>query len=224
MKNYSDLSLESYLRELSSDAPVPGGGSVSAYAGALGMALTQMVARIALKRKPKASLTEEQKFQEEANKQRMAEIVESLEKTKADALEVVSLDPQVYDDVMACYKEGATPEKLEDALQNAFRLQADLALILVMAREWNAHMKTLVKGAVANDLIVSDGLLSAAFEGAYHTAHINVVYMKNNERRSVPRKPWRSSGSGLKRKKPDPIFVSFPRRRESSQNKTLAGI
>ncbi len=183
MKNYSDLSLESYLRELSSDAPVPGGGSVSAYAGALGMALTQMVARIALKRKPKASLTEEQKFQEEANKQRMAEIVESLEKTKADALEVVSLDPQVYDDVMACYKEGATPEKLEDALQNAFRLQADLALILVMAREWNAHMKTLVKGAVANDLIVSDGLLSAAFEGAYHTAHINVVYMKNNERK-----------------------------------------
>ncbi len=183
MKNYSDLSLESYLRELSSDAPVPGGGSVSAYAGALGMALTQMVARIALKRKPKASLTEEQKFQEEANKQRMAEIVESLEKTKADALEVVSLDPQVYDDVMACYKEGATPEKLEDALQNAFRLQADLALILVMALEWNAHMKTLVKGAVANDLIVSDGLLSAAFEGAYHTAHINVVYMKNNERK-----------------------------------------
>jgi len=183
MKNYSDLSLESYLRELSSDAPVPGGGSVSAYAGALGMALTQMVARIALKRKPKASLTEEQKFQEEANKQRMAEIVESLEKTKADALEVVSLDPQVYDDVMACYKEGATPEKLENALQNAFRLQADLALILVMAREWNAHMKTLVKGAVANDLIVSDGLLSAAFEGAYHTAHINVVYMKNNERK-----------------------------------------
>jgi hypothetical protein len=25
--------------------------------------------------------------------------------------------------------------------------------------------------------------LSAAFEGAYHTAHINVVYMKNKERK-----------------------------------------
>ena len=183
MRNYTDLSLKSYLEELASDAPVPGGGSVSAYAGALGMGLTQMVARIALKRKPKTGLTEEQKFQDDANRQRMREVIDSLEKTKADALQVVSLDPQVYDEVMACYKEGAAPEKIEDALQNAFRLQADLALILVMAREWNAHMKTLVKGAVANDLIVSDGLLAAAFEGAYHTAHINVVYMKNQERK-----------------------------------------
>jgi methenyltetrahydrofolate cyclohydrolase len=183
MKKYTELSLETYLDKLASDAPVPGGGSVSAYAGALGMALTQMVARIALKRKPKADITQEQKFQDEANRNRMQEIVDSLEKTKANALQVVSLDPKVYDEVMACYKDGSGPEKLEDALQNAFRLQADLALILVMAKEWNEHMKTLVKGAVANDLIVSDGLLSAAFEGAFHTAHINVVYMKNQERK-----------------------------------------
>ncbi|HOW88514.1 MAG TPA: cyclodeaminase/cyclohydrolase family protein [Candidatus Omnitrophota bacterium] len=183
MKKYTDLSLETYLEKLASDAPVPGGGSVSAYVGALGMGLTQMVARIALKRKPKKDLTSEQKFQDEANRKRMQEIIDSLEKTKADALQVVSLDPKVYDEVMACYQEGASAEKLEDALQNAFRLQADLALMLVMAKEWNAHMKTLVKGAVANDLIVSDNLLSAAFEGAYHTAHINVVYMKKQERK-----------------------------------------
>ena len=183
MKKYTDLSLETYLAELSSDAPVPGGGSVSAYAGALGMGLTQMVARIALKRKPKADLTSEQKMKDAANRSRMQEIIDSLEKTKGDAFEVVSLDPRVYNEVMACYKDGSGPEKLEDALQNAFRLQADLALILVMAKEWNSHMKTLVKGAVANDLIVSDGLLSAAFEGAFHTAHINVVYMKNKERK-----------------------------------------
>jgi len=184
MKKYTDLSLEVYLKELASDAPVPGGGSVSAYAGALGMGLTQMVARIALKRKSKADLAPEQKFQDEANRKRMQEIIDSLEKTKADALQVVSLDPQVYDEVMACYKDAAGAGKLEDALENAFRLQADLALILVMAKEWNAHMKTLVKGAVANDLIVSDGLLAAAFEGAFHTAHINVVYMKNQERKA----------------------------------------
>lgn len=183
MKKYTDLSLEEYIGQLASGAPVPGGGSVSAYTGALGMALTQMVARIALKRKPKADIASEQKFQDEANRQRMQEIVDSLEKTRADALQVVSLDPKVYDEVMACYRESAAPEKLEDALQNAFRLQADLALILVMAKEWNAHMKTLVKGAVANDLIVSDGLLAAAFEGAFHTARINVVYMKNKERK-----------------------------------------
>lgn len=109
----------------------------------------------------------------------MEEIIQSLEKTKEQAVQVVSLDPKVYDEVMACYKKKSGPEKLEDALLNAFRLQADLALIIVMAKEWNAHLKELVKGAVANDLIVSDNLLAAAFEGAYHTAHINVVYMKS---------------------------------------------
>ena len=183
MKNYTELSLEDYLGKLASEAPVPGGGSASAYVGSLGMALTQMVARIALKRKPKTDLPAEQKFQDEANRQRMQEIIASLEKTKEQALQVVSLDPKVYEEVMACYKAGALPEKLEDALQNAFRLQADLALIIAMAREWNAHMRTIVKGAVANDLVVSDSFLSAAFEGAFHTAHINVVYMKNADRK-----------------------------------------
>lgn len=183
MKKYTDLSLATYLEQLASDAPVPGGGSVSAYAGALGMGLTQMVARIALKRKPKADLTPEQKFQDEANRQRMKEIIDSLEKIRKEALQVVDLDPQVYDEVMACYQNSAGPEKIEDALQNAFRLQADLALIIIMANEWNAHMKGLVKGAVANDLIVSHSLLTAAFEGAFHTAHINVVYMKNKDRK-----------------------------------------
>jgi methenyltetrahydrofolate cyclohydrolase len=184
VKAYDKLSLSEYLAGLSSDSPVPGGGSVSAYVASLGMGLTQMVARIALKRKPKAEATPEQKFQYEANRKRMEEIISSLEKTKAQALQVVSLDPQVYDEVMACYREHAHPEKLEDALENAFRLQADLALIIEMAREWNTHMKGLVQGAVANDLVVSEGLLAAAFEGAYHTAHINVAYMKNQERKA----------------------------------------
>jgi formiminotetrahydrofolate cyclodeaminase len=183
MKNYTHLSLEKYLNELASDEPVPGGGSVSAYAGSLGMALTQMVARIALKRKPKADLTPEQKFQDEANRKRMEEIIQSLEKTKEQAMQVVSLDPKVYDEVMACYKEGAKPEKIEEALQNAFRLQADLALIIVMAKEWNEHLKGMVKGAVANDLTVSENLLASAFAGAYHTAHINVVYLKDKARK-----------------------------------------
>lgn len=184
VKAYDKLSLSEYLAGLSSDSPVPGGGSVSAYVASLGMGLTQMVARIALKRKPKSEATPEQKFQHEANRKRMEEIISSLEKTKAQALQVVSLDPQVYDEVMACYRENAHPEKLEDALENAFRLQADLALIIEMAREWNTHMKGLVRGSVANDLVVSEGLLAAAFEGAYHTAHINVVYMKNQERKA----------------------------------------
>ena len=70
-----------------------------------------------------------------------------------------------------------------DALQNSFRLQADLAFLIVMAREWNASLSDLVKGSIKNDLLVSGSLLDAAFRGAYHTAMINVKYMKQEERR-----------------------------------------
>ncbi len=183
MKKYTDLSLADYLEKLSSDTPSPGGGSVLAYVGALAMGLTQMVARIAAKRKTKETLSAEDKNKEEAKRDDLKKIVDALEKIKQKSLDVVTLDAKVYDEVMACYAQKASAEKLEDALDNAFRLQADLAMIIVMAKKQNEKTKKLVSGALANDLIVSAGLLATAFEGALHTAHINVVYMKNAQKK-----------------------------------------
>src|SRR5438067_7340356 len=53
-----DSTLRAFSDDLASDAPVPGGGSAAAYAGALGAALTAMVARIATKKKPDPALGE----------------------------------------------------------------------------------------------------------------------------------------------------------------------
>ena len=184
MKKFTDLTLESYLNELASDAPVPGGGSVSAYVGSMAMGLTQMVGRISLKRKKKNLSSEEEK-QDTARKATIEKIVTALEKTKRDAFQIVNLDPQVYQEVMDSYSD---PAKLEDSLQDSFRLQADLTFLIVMAKEWNNAMADLVSGSIKNDLLVSAALLEAAFRGAYHTAMINVVYMKNAERKSQAEK------------------------------------
>ncbi len=180
MKKFTDLTLESYLNELASEAPVPGGGSVSAYVGSMAMGLTQMVGRISLKRKKKNLSPEEEKKDAE-RKTTIEKIVASLEKTKRDAFQIVNLDPQVYQEVMDSYSD---PAKLEDSLQNSFRLQADLAFLIVMAHEWNNAMADLVSGSIKNDLLVSAALLEAAFRGSYHTAMINVVYMKDTERKA----------------------------------------
>ena len=51
MEKFTNLTVEGYLNELASEKAVPGGGSVSALVAAYAMGLTQMVARIALKRK-----------------------------------------------------------------------------------------------------------------------------------------------------------------------------
>ena len=180
MEKFTRFSLEDYLQELSSDKPVPGGGSVSAYVAALAMGLSQMVAKISLKRKPKKDATPEQLKELEEKKAKMETVLNSLEKAKRDAFQIVNLDPEVYEEVRAAY---SAPEKMEDALQNSFRLQADLAFLIVMANEWNQELGTIASGSVKNDLLVSAGMLQGAFRGAYHTAMINVVYMKDQERR-----------------------------------------
>ena len=179
MKKFTQLSLEKYLEELASDAPVPGGGSVSATVASLAMGLTQMVGRISLKRKKKTGLSAEEEKKENERRETLEKIITAVEKAKRDAFQIVNLDPEVYQEVM-----GAAPEKMEDALENSFRLQADLTFLVVMAREWNASMAGIVKGAIANDLLVAANLYEAAFHGAYHTAMINVMYMKNPERKS----------------------------------------
>lgn len=180
MKKFTELSLRQYLDELSSAEPIPGGGSVSAYTGALAMGLTQMVGRISLKRKKK-NLTPEEEKKDAERRALIEKIVTSLEKTKRDAFQIVDLDPQVYQEVMASYQD---PAKMEDSLQNSFRLQADLAFLMVMAKEWNKAMSELVSGSIKNDLLVSAALLEAAFKGAYDTAHVNVIYMKNEEHKA----------------------------------------
>ncbi len=170
MKKFTDLTLEAYLHELASPAPVPGGGSVSAYVAALAMGLIQMVGRVALsrKKKPEGHAT-------------IQKIIDSIEKTKRDTFQIVHLDPEVYQEVV---NASGHPEKMEDALQNSFRLQADLAFLAVMAREWNASMLELVQGSIKNDLLVSSALLEAAFRGAFHTAMINVQTMKSAKQKA----------------------------------------
>ncbi len=178
MKKFTDLSLEQYLNELASAEPVPGGGSVSAYTAALAVGLTQMVGKISLARKKKTGLTTEEEKKEARRRKTLEEIVYSLEKVRRDTFQIVNLDPQVYQEVMAAY---GNPDKLEDALQNSFRLQADLAFLIIMAKECNANLAGLVSGSIKNDLLVSAGLLEGAFRGACHTAMINAHYMKNTE-------------------------------------------
>jgi formiminotetrahydrofolate cyclodeaminase len=188
MKNYSELSLQKYLNELSSDAPIPGGGSVSAYAAALALGLMQMVARITLKRKVKPDLSPADLKQEEESRTALKKIVDQAELVKSQAMQTVSADPQVYDEVMSGYAKKLSDAEMDELLLKAFHMQADLAQKIASAIDLNGKLAGLVKGAIKNDLIVSQHLLRAAFQGAYHTAHINLVYMKDAAKKAAAEK------------------------------------
>jgi len=184
MKDYSALTLQQYLEELSSETPTPGGGSVSAYVAGLGLGLIQMVARITLKRKIKPDLSTEERIEEENKRVNLQKIIDEVEGVKKQAMEIVSTDPQVYDEVMGGYAKKVSDAEMDQLLLKAFHMQAALAHEIAQALDLNGKLAGLVKGAIKNDLIVAQQLLRAAFQGAYHTAHINLVYLKDAEQKN----------------------------------------
>ena len=182
LKKYTSLSLSRYLAELSSEKPVPGGGSVSAYCACLGIGLAEMVAQIGIK---KADVQA---------RPGLRRTIRILQKARKDVLQIVDLDPRVYQTVMKTYAEAKkiSDEKkkewlIDEALENSFRLQADLALLTAMAREAVRSMNGIIKGSIKNDLRVSSAILEAAFHGAFATAEINQVYLRNPEKKNRAR-------------------------------------
>lgn len=179
MKRFTSLSLSRYVTELSSKRPVPGGGSASAYVAALGIALAEMVAGIGIAKLDSVSQAS------------LRKAMRVLAKARKDALQVVDLDPRIYQAVLKSYKKAKRIQNEEkknrltdEALENSFRLQADLALLIIMAKENIRPFEGIIRGSITNDLKVSNALLNAAFQGAYDTARVNVVYLKDPQKKT----------------------------------------
>ena len=176
--SYLNGSIKRYLEALSSEEPIPGGGGTSALVAALGIGLAMMVARITSKRLDKRNL------------KRLDRTVRLLEHLKQNAAQTGDLDPKVYREVIASYRllkrsknRKKSGRRVEIALANSFRLQADLAVQIAMAKQLLSSIGALSKGSIRNDLIVSSGLLDGAFWGACATARINTVNMKNRKQK-----------------------------------------
>ncbi len=175
---YSNLPIKKYISELSSEQPTPGGGSTSALVASLGIALEMMVARISLKK------------QEGERKKTLEDAIKQLKKLLDDAEQVIDLDPKIYQEVINSYGAAKNASDktqaeagVERALSNSFKLQADLAFLVMMAKQLLNTIGSIAKRSIRNDLIVSCGILDGAFKGAVATARINVVYMKNSKQK-----------------------------------------
>ena len=161
-------SLKTYLNLLSSDAPAPGGGSASAAVGAMGTSLILMVSRIIRKKLDKNE-------RKTIDKQ-----ISGLTRVLKDLEEIIDLDVSVYQKLIKAYRSTKQNSK-ENALTDSFRLQADLAMLILIARGSVDEVARFAKGSIANDLLVAKGFLDGAFNGAIATARINVAYMKSSK-------------------------------------------
>lgn len=167
-----------FLEQLSSSAPIPGGGGASAAVGAFASALGLMVTNLTVGKKKYADVEEE-----------ILEIREKLEQKKQDLVRMVDEDAEAFEPLAKAYRmpketeeEQAEKEKvMEAALKNAAE-----APLCIMKTIVDTMEMIRVLGGKGSRLAVSDAgvailFAQAALEGASLNIFINTKMMKDQE-------------------------------------------
>jgi len=177
--NLTNWTVSDFLRRLASEEPVPGGGSASALAGALGAALIVMYSRLGTIRKGVSGDDQEvlQKIALEASayQQKLTRLVTE--------------DSVAYGEVMQAFKLPKTTEEQsknrQQAIQKAFQKAVETPLqILNCAIEClylTAEVSLSGNPSAFSDLKVAQYLCQAAAQGAIENVEINLPSLKDQE-------------------------------------------
>lgn len=164
-----------FLSELSSSAPVPGGGGASAAVGAFAAALGMMVTNLTIGKKKYADYEEEVKA-----------VRERLEGLRDQLIDLVDADAVAFEPLSKAYSiPKDDPERdtiMENALYEASVVPMNIMeTVLAAARELEVLVEKGSKLAVSD---VGVGILfaQAAIEGASLNVYINTKSMKDRER------------------------------------------
>jgi glutamate formiminotransferase/formiminotetrahydrofolate cyclodeaminase len=166
-------SLDGWIDELAGGAPVPGGGSASALAGALAAALVAMVARLTVGRKAYAAV-----------EPRAQEILTAGERLRAELRRLVDDDAVAYAAVSAAYKfpkdDPIRPAAIDIALLGAadtpLAMARAAAQVIALARE----IGTIGNTNARSDAQVAEFLGRAALAGAVANVRINIASLTNS--------------------------------------------
>ncbi len=174
-----DMQVKDYLELLKSDAPAPGGGSVSALAGAQGVGLFMMVADLTL---GKEKYADYQEICAEAKEKGMAlytELVESIDKD-TDAFNLIAdafKMPKETDEEKAARRKAIADGTLV-ATQVPFRT-------MQLGYEGLMLAKTMIGKSnpnAASDLGVAILNLTGCIKGAWLNVMINLPGVKDEEK------------------------------------------
>jgi glutamate formiminotransferase/formiminotetrahydrofolate cyclodeaminase len=160
-----------FLDAVAAPAATPGGGSVSAFAGALAASLGQMVAGLSRKKKSQATVVD-----------RLSEALEDMRRVADDLAEAIDRDAASYDAVMAAFKlpqsNAAETKSREDAIQTATRGAAEVPLQVaertVALFERLGQLASIVAASMKSDLEVARLMATAGAKGALANVEINL--------------------------------------------------
>jgi formiminotetrahydrofolate cyclodeaminase len=180
VKSFSKSVINSYLNDLSSTKPAPGGGSAAAVVVALGCALLGKVANIS---------------QEKSGKSFKAEL-KSVASLRKEALKLADLDASVYTKVVKAYQVKAKTDlqkkkrkaSIDKVLELAFGVPCDLLVVIKKAEQLKQKLSKRCKGAIASDLDVATDFFGGAAKSAKHLAVGNIDYIRDKKIQSKLKK------------------------------------
>lgn len=177
-KRLVDFTLEEFADETASESPAPGGGSISAALGALGISLGTMVANLSSHKRGWDERWEE--FSDWADKG---------QKYKKELLKLVDEDTNAFNKIMDAYglpKESeADKAKRKQAIQDATKYAIEVPF-KVMETAYNSMEVIKAMAEIGNPNSVSDagvGALCArsAVMGAYLNVKINTKELEDKD-------------------------------------------
>jgi len=160
-----------FLEAVATPTATPGGGSVSAFAGALAAALGQMVAGLSRKKKSQAEFVDQ-----------LSAALDVMRKAADELVVAIDRDAESYDAVMAAYKlpQGDAQEtrQREEAIQKATKLAAEVPLEVagraIALFEQLGQLDSIVAASMRSDLQVGRLMAAAGARGALANVEINL--------------------------------------------------
>ena len=169
-----EKSIDLFMDELSSGAPVPGGGGASALAGAAASALASMVANLTTGKKKYA----EYQGEIDVILEKTAVLVEDFEK-------LIEKDAEVFEPLSKAYSipkdEPGRDEKLEECLKVAASAPYEMVLKAEETAEVLARLAVIGSRLAISDVGVGATLCTSAAEGAAMNVYINTKLMKDRD-------------------------------------------
>jgi len=160
--------IKSFLDELASSVPAPGGGSVAALSGALGAALISMVGNLTIGKEKYASVQEE-----------ISELLEKSERLRKELTELLEADVRAYTELSQTMKMPRDTEEQKKTREKAMdkALKAATNVPMQIAEACVAVMELCRPAAEKGNInAVSDvgvGMLMA--EAGLRSAALNVL-------------------------------------------------
>jgi len=160
-----------FLDAVAAPAATPGGGSVSAYAGALAAALGQMVVGLSRKKKSQAGFVDQ-----------LSAALDEMRRIADEFAEAIDRDASSYDAVMAAFKlsqgDAQETQQREEAIQKATKGASEVPLQVaersVELYERLGQLEGIAAASMRSDLQVGRLMADAGARGAMANVEINL--------------------------------------------------